>query len=304
MTLTVRSATVTGATTKGSALTHAEMDENWNHVSNASGVTFTPPGSGALTEPVSTALQRLPHTAQYSTQGNYETARDALTGTIGVPSIDVTGVLTVNGDVTLGDAAGDTVTINGTTTINQSVTLASGKQFLAPNGSVTAPAYSFSGLTNHGLAAISTNIMALCMAADERFRFNTSSGLLVIPSDYQFSWSSTGASSGSTDLYLARDAANTLAQRNGTTAQAFRIYGTYTDASNYERGALNMGADYVEMAAETAGTGDDNLDVRLTPAGTGNVRFGTHSALAGETVSGYITVKDSAGNSRKLAVVS
>lgn len=39
-------------------------------------------------------------------------------------------------------------------------------------------------------------------------------------------------------------------------------------------------------------------------AGSGVVRFGTHSAIAAETVTGYITMKDSAGNTRKLAVVS
>lgn len=37
------------------------------------------------------------------------------------------------------------------------------------------------------------------------------------------------------DTILLRDAANTLAQRNGTAAQTARIYGTYTDASNYRR---------------------------------------------------------------------
>lgn len=35
-----------------------------------------------------------------------------------------------------------------------------------------------------------------------------------------------------------------------------------------------------------------------------NLTFGTHSTLSGETVTGYITVTDAAGNSRKLAVVS
>jgi hypothetical protein len=49
MTLTVRSATVTGATTKGSALTHAELDENFNHLSQSSNHTFTQSGSGAAT---------------------------------------------------------------------------------------------------------------------------------------------------------------------------------------------------------------------------------------------------------------
>jgi hypothetical protein len=48
MTLTVRSATVSGATTKGSALTHAELDENFNHLSQSSNHTFTPSGTGTV----------------------------------------------------------------------------------------------------------------------------------------------------------------------------------------------------------------------------------------------------------------
>jgi len=37
---------------------------------------------------------------------------------------------------------------------------------------------------------------------------------------------------------------------------------------------------------------------------TGNVKFGTHSAITTETLSGFITIKDSSGATRKLAVVS
>jgi hypothetical protein len=54
VTLTVRSATVSGATTKGSALTHAELDENFNHLSQSSNHTFTPSGSGAVATTVQT----------------------------------------------------------------------------------------------------------------------------------------------------------------------------------------------------------------------------------------------------------
>jgi hypothetical protein len=56
MTLTVRSATVTGATTKGSALTHAEMDANWAHVIESSNHNFTQSGSGAVSRTVSSKL--------------------------------------------------------------------------------------------------------------------------------------------------------------------------------------------------------------------------------------------------------
>ena len=54
----------------------------------------------------------------------------------------------------------------------------------------------------------------------------------------------------------------------------------------------------------TAGGSDANIDFLLGGKGTGVLRFGTHSAIAAETVTGYITIKDSAGNTRKLAVVS
>jgi hypothetical protein len=41
--------------------------------------------------------------------------------------------------------------------------------------------------------------------------------------------------------FLTYDAANTLAQRNGTSAQFFNVYKTYTSATNYER--LRVGSD-------------------------------------------------------------
>jgi hypothetical protein len=114
-----------------------------------------------------------------------------------------------------------------------------------------------------------------------------------------------GTSAASADVMLYRDgAANTLALRNSTNAQAFRWYRTYTDASNYERGALQTASGQVILAAETAGTGGDDIDVTLTPAGAGNVRYGTHSTIGAETVTGFITIKDAGGTTRKLAVVS
>src|SRR6266850_6352142 len=48
MTLTVRSASVTGATTAARALTHAEMDANWAHVIQSANQTFLPSGTGAV----------------------------------------------------------------------------------------------------------------------------------------------------------------------------------------------------------------------------------------------------------------
>jgi hypothetical protein len=65
MTLTVRSATVTGATTKGSALTHAELDENFNHLSQSSNHSFTPSGSGALSRTMQDKAREVISTADF-----------------------------------------------------------------------------------------------------------------------------------------------------------------------------------------------------------------------------------------------
>ncbi len=54
---------------------------------------------------------------------------------------------------------------------------------------------------------------------------------------------------------------------------------------------------------QSHGSGTD-VDLRLAPKGSGAVRYGTHAAITTETLSGFITVKDAAGNTRKLAVVS
>jgi hypothetical protein len=107
------------------------------------------------------------------------------------------------------------------------------------------------------------------------------------------------------DTILVRDgAANTLAQRNGNAAQESRIYGTYTDTSNYRRLALKMStAGVAQIVAEGLGSGaaDNRLEfvtggaTRMTVAAdgvvnvsgavtaAGNVTLGT--ASAGSTLS-------------------
>jgi hypothetical protein len=49
---------------------------------------------------------------------------------------------------------------------------------------------------------------------------------------------------------------------------------------------------------------DTNIDLTLTPKGTGNVRFGTFTANMALVVQGYIEIKDSGGTVRKLAVIA
>ena len=79
--------------------------------------------------------------------------------------------------------------------------------------------------------------------------------------------------------YVSLDASNTFAQRNGTNAQAFRVYNTYTDASNYERLGITWASNVCTISTQNAGTGtlrgltltsaQTNVDV----TGTGTVVF-------------------------------
>jgi hypothetical protein len=79
---------------------------------------------------------------------------------------------------------------------------------------------------------------------------------ITVGSGTVIGFSSTANWYGTRDVLLARDAANTLALRNGTNGQTQRVYGTYTDASNYRRLALTMStAGVAELKPEGAGTG-------------------------------------------------
>lgn len=109
-----------------------------------------------------------------------------------------------------------------------------------------------------------------------------------------------GASTTSPDVIAIRDAANTLAQRNGANDQAFRVYGLYTDTSNYHYGSLAMSDTALTISTQTAGTGVDNLNIVLAPSGTGGVSAG--SDLTFSDVSEGPVVKSPDGNRWRLQV--
>lgn len=54
---------------------------------------------------------------------------------------------------------------------------------------------------------------------------------------------------------IVADAANSVTIRNGANVQTLNLYGTYTDASNYERLAFSFGANQFKISTESAGTG-------------------------------------------------
>ena len=77
--------------------------------------------------------------------------------------------------------------------------------------------------------------------------------------------------------------------------------GTTASPVNFMRVAGGATGSSPEMSAQGS---DTDIDLALTPKGTGKVRFGAHAAIGAETVTGYVEIKDSGGTVRKVAVVS
>ena len=78
---------------------------------------------------------------------------------------------------------------------------------------------------------------------------------------------------------------------------AFQVSGTGTVVNRLLARAAIAGA---APALEAVGT-DTDIDLTLTPKGAGAVRFGTYTASV-LTPTGYITIKDSGGTTRRLLV--
>lgn len=142
---------------------------------------------------------------------------------------------------------------------------------ISNNGVITITSAFGSTINLGGAYAIDVSGMSLALRGDAAFGALVS-GAVSLNSGTVISWSPSEWYNAN-DLFLARDAAGTLAQRNATNAQTLRVYGTYTDASNYVRASLAATGTAVTLAAETAGTGTDDVDVNVTAAGAGKIKL-------------------------------
>jgi hypothetical protein len=109
-----------------------------------------------------------------------------------------------------------------------------------------------------------------------------------------------------------------------TTASPF-LYGTNTShdfmtgSGSFGSGNLQVqiphvasAVNYAQISGAVTGSGvsfsaagsDTDIDINFIPKGSGVLSFGTHSAIGAETVTGFITIKDEGGTSRKVAIVS
>lgn len=140
-------------------------------------------------------------------------------------------------------------------------------------------------LANNQLSIANTYGAIGANSAGTEYYWGLNSTRCTISASMSLSWhsSATNILVGSVDLQLFRDAANTLAQRNGTNAQTFRSYRTYTDASNYQRLTHTWNTSTAVIHNEGAGTGAD-----------GNIAF-NDAALATTATKGYVMIPSCAG---------
>lgn len=116
-----------------------------------------------------------------------------------------------------------------------------------------------------------------------------------------------GPTVGSPTTKIISPSSGILEQRpfTGSDPQEYRLYDDYTDGSNNRYLSVSASETVDTIQSVRNGTGGSaNVDLALAPIGTGRVRFGTHTSIGAETLSGYVTIKDSGGTERKVAVVS
>jgi hypothetical protein len=116
----------------------------------------------------------------------------------------------------------------------------------------------------------------------------------------------------SSDVVLTRDAAGTLAQRDGLNAQAFRVYNTIdpNNAANYERGKFAWNSSVLEIGTESAGTGtarglvlQTNGLTQLTIAANGIITT-TNALYIGSTANGIVNASANGTGNESVFICS
>jgi hypothetical protein len=139
------------------------------------------------------------------------------------------------------------------------------------------------GNSHTGIGSASTTLFVYANGGATA-SFGAGGGGMNLRSDSPYSWASSTNLTAANDLSLFRDAADTLAQRRATNPQVFRIYNTYTDASNHERGFMQWNSNNFDIGCEADGTGTlRNVRIKTDAtggaSGTGYIEFGGSATI-------------------------
>jgi hypothetical protein len=105
-------------------------------------------------------------------------------------------------------------------------------------------------------------------------------GGVMLTSGSEVAWANNSTSVYNTlDVRLARDAADTLAQRRTTNAQTFNIYNTFTSATNHERGFLKWSSNVFQIGTEKGSAGGTARGLELRTDNTARITIGSAGEL-------------------------
>lgn len=246
-------------------------------------------------------------------------------------AVSVAGAATLSSTLTVAGAAtlSSTLAVAGAASFSGNVS--AGGQFLAADGTFSAPGIAFTGQPNTGFyrsgaginialaggtqfvisstASAVNYVQVTGSAAGGNPTISTSAGNLAITPTLSLSdnllVNAVGkAIIGTTDtLRLSTFGSYSISfstNADTTAVEQFRIAHT-ASAVNYVQ--ATGGATGAAVTVGAAGT-DADIDLALSPKGTGNMRFGTWTTNADAAVNGYVTIKDSGGTVRKLATIA
>ena len=166
---------------------------------------------------------------------------------------------------------GATTPATFTTTIPGTITF---DRVLVGDGTAAAPSYSFTSDTDTGSYLVSPNTLGFASAG--ALQAQVENGAFRLQASTFFAIGN--------DVILARDAANTLALRNGTNAQTFNICNTCTDASNYERARLRWAGNEFQIWTDAAGTGSARGMALIATGSSGITMYSGGSATGNKVL--------------------
>lgn len=237
------------------------------------GILYTSNGSALIEVGANNTSQNI--STNNLTVGN--TLYVVANGNVGISTSSPNAKLTVTG----------TANVSGNVVIGGSLSVAN----LTSSGLITATSFRASNDARFGTnSGYTTYIIGNGIDT-----IATQGSFVGLKSDVVFGWGSGSPSN--PDAALVREAADTIAQRRSTNAQTKRIYGTFTDASNYERLSLSANSTAAYVQAQEAGTGiardlyiGANNTTNMIVAANGNIGVNTTSPTQILTVNGSILV--------------
>lgn len=121
-------------------------------------------------------------------------------------------------------------------------------QIQAADGSNTTPTYSFGSQTGTGFYSVSSGNVGF--SCNGTYGINFGTGIIQLTNSFRL-----GATAAAPDVFITREGANILTLRNGSSAQGYRAYNTFTDASNYEKADFGWSGNVFIIGTTALGTG-------------------------------------------------